>query len=83
MYEWNEIKRKANLANTGLISPDRSLRLGGGLVIPDTRKDYGEPRFLAFGPIDDVSIASRFPCGAGASRYQSAQSQSKRVKRYG
>jgi uncharacterized DUF497 family protein len=54
VYEWNEIKRKTNLSKHGVdFAAVESFVWEEALVIQDNRKDYGEERFLAFGPIGD------------------------------
>jgi uncharacterized DUF497 family protein len=85
MYEWNEIKRKANLAKHGVdFTAIEAFAWEEALVIPDTRKDYGEPRFLAFGPIDDRLHCLAFSVRGGSIRVISLRKANRReVKRYG
>ncbi len=54
MYEWDETKRKTNLSKHGVdFAAVEFFVWEEALVIPDNRKNYGETRFLAFGPIGD------------------------------
>ena len=47
--EWEEIKRKANIAKHGLDFADiPSLDWDNATVLEDTRKHYPEPRYWAF-----------------------------------
>jgi len=51
-YDWDEAKRAANLAKHGVdFALAEDFAWNGALIVPDTRRDYGEPRFLAIGPI--------------------------------
>ena len=51
---WNEGKRQKNLAIHGVdFSVIESFVWEKTVVIQDTRKNYGETRFLAYGPIED------------------------------
>jgi uncharacterized protein len=52
-YEWDEAKRVANLERHGvdflaIVRLDWSRQV----VFEDRRRDYGEPRFLVYAPID-------------------------------
>lgn len=50
MYEWDEKKRKENLASRGLDFADAELVFEGSTVtFEDTRVEYGEPRFITLG----------------------------------
>ncbi len=53
-YEWDETKRRQNLAKHGLDFLDAVpvLEHPALLVIADTRHDYGEERLIGFGPLD-------------------------------
>ena len=60
-FEWDEAKRKTNIAKHGIDFEDvpemfTSLMLAG----PDVRKDYGEPRKIGFGFIDGRLMAVAF-----------------------
>jgi uncharacterized protein len=51
-YVWGEEKNEANKAKHGIDFEDFEGFDEEPLVSPDTRFDYGEARFVAFGPID-------------------------------
>jgi uncharacterized DUF497 family protein len=54
VYEWNETKRKTNLLKHGVdFAAVESFAWEEARVIQDKRNNYGEDRFLAFGPIGD------------------------------
>jgi uncharacterized DUF497 family protein len=49
-FEWDEAKRLATLKQRGLDFADLAhFEWETAVFVPDTRKDYGEPRFRAFG----------------------------------
>jgi len=53
MWDWDEAKRAQTLARRGLdFALVRDFELASALIRPDTRRDYGELRFRAFGVID-------------------------------
>lgn len=53
MYEWDEAKRQANFAKHGVdFATAEGFDWDTALVMPDLRRDFGEPRFVAFGFID-------------------------------
>jgi uncharacterized DUF497 family protein len=53
VYEWNEGKRRKNRSTHGVdFSAIESFVWEEAVVIPDTRRDYGETRLLAYGPIE-------------------------------
>ena len=54
MYDWDEAKREWTLETRGLDFADMArFDWDSALVAPDTRTEYGEPRFVAIGPLDD------------------------------
>ena len=54
VYEWDETKRKTNRSKHGVdFAVAESFVWEEARVIKDIRKNYGEDRFLAFGPIGD------------------------------
>jgi len=54
LYEWDESKRKTNLSKHGVdFAVIESFVWEEATVISDNRKNYGELRFLAVGPIGD------------------------------
>ncbi len=51
-YEWDPRKAGINLAKHGVAFEDVvSFEWDDALIIEDTRRDYGEPRYLAYGLI--------------------------------
>lgn len=53
-YEWDESKRRSNLEKHGEDFADVArLDWSRAYVEPDTRRNYGEPRYVAFVPRDD------------------------------
>jgi uncharacterized DUF497 family protein len=53
MYEWDETKRKKNLAIHGVdFSAIESFDWEQAIVMKDERRDYAETRYAALGPID-------------------------------
>jgi uncharacterized DUF497 family protein len=85
VYEWNETKRITNLSKHGVdFAAAESFAWDEAEVIPDTRKDYGEDRFLAFGPIGHRLYCMTFSIRSENIRIISLRkANSKEVKRYG
>jgi uncharacterized DUF497 family protein len=85
LYEWNEAKRKSNLAKHGIdFATVEYFVWEEAVVIPDNRKNYGEARFLAFGP-----VGNRLPCLTFSVRGENIRvisfrkANSREVQRYG
>lgn len=56
-YEWDEQKRRVNLEKHGEDFGDAVLLdWSRAHIIPDTRHDYGEPRYAAFVPRNDARL---------------------------
>lgn len=52
-YEWDEAKRAANLGKHGLdFAAIELFDWAAATVLPDTRVDYGEARFRAYGMLE-------------------------------
>ena len=85
MYEWNETKRKSNLSKHGVdFAAVEAFVWEEALVIPDNRKNYGELRFLAFGPIGDRLHCVTFSVRGENIRIISLRkANSREVERYG
>lgn len=85
VYEWNESKRKTNLSKHGVdFVIVGSFVWEEARVIQDNRKNYGEDRFLAFGPIDDRLYCLTFSRRRGNIRIISLRKANKReVEEYG
>ena len=53
MYEWDKTKRKATLSERGIDFADMErFDWSTAVTRPDTRTEYGEPRFTSHGMID-------------------------------
>ena len=58
MYWWDEKKRKLNLAKHGIDFRDAEKIFDGPLVtVEDTREDYGEPRYVALGLLEEIVVS--------------------------
>ena len=58
MYGWDEKKRKFNLAKHGIDFRDAEKIFDGPLVtVEDTRDDYGEPRYVALGLLEEIVVS--------------------------
>jgi uncharacterized protein len=54
MNSWDEAKRQSTLAERGLDFADAELIFAGRtMTLPDERRDYGEPRFVTAGWLND------------------------------
>ncbi len=57
MYEWYQEKSDKNLSKRGLSFADAETDFSGPCVtFEDTRFDYGEPRFITFGLLDERMV---------------------------
>ena len=60
-FEWDEAKRKANIAKHGIDFLDVPEMFGSLMLVGfDDRKDYGEPRKIGFGFIHGRLMAVAF-----------------------
>ena len=51
-YEWDEAKRAVNVAKHGLdFAQVTAFEWQDALILPDMRRDYGEPRYYALGKL--------------------------------
>jgi len=83
-FEWDEAKRKANIAKHGIDFLDVPEMFGSPMLVgADTRKDYGEPRKIGFGFIRGrlmvVAFTEREP---DSIRIISARKANKREEAY-
>ena len=52
MFEWDESKRRANIAKHGIDFTDAArLVWNSAVTVEDIRRDYGETRYVAIGRI--------------------------------
>ena len=69
MYEWDDEKRKTNLRKHGVdFAAIESFIWEEAFVQVDDREDYGETRYIAFGPIDGRLYCVWFAIRAGNHR---------------
>jgi len=61
MYEWDEAKREENRRKHGVdFAIVQDFRWENAITFEDLREDYGEQRWVAFGPIGDRLYALVF-----------------------
>ena len=78
VFEWDPAKNEKNIAKHGIDFEDAvGIFEGPVLDRPDERRDYGEPRFIAFGILDDREIAVVYTIRATHRRIISARRASK------
>ena len=80
-FEWDPGKRKTNLGKHG-IDFARALRIFEGVVLEreDRRRDYGEPRFLLLGAVDELVVAVVYTPRGTAFRIISARKANRHEK---
>ena len=83
-FEWDEAKRKTNIAKHGIDFDDvQGMFTSLILVGPDVRKDYGEPRKIGFGFIRGRLMAVAFTeRGPNSIRIISARKANQREETY-
>ncbi len=60
-FEWDENKRKINIAKHSIDFADANEFFRNNPVIfPDTRGDYGEKRYIAMGPLEGRVMVAVF-----------------------
>jgi len=73
-FEWDENKNAGNIAKHGIdFDTAKLIWLGYVVEYPDTRRDYGEDRFVAFGEVDDEVIAVVYTWRGSSRRIISAR----------
>jgi uncharacterized DUF497 family protein len=73
MFEWDDIKNIGNIAKHGIdFDAAKLIWLGPVFEVPDTRKDYGEDRFVAFGVVAGRVLAVVYAWRVSARRIISA-----------
>lgn len=82
-FEWDEAKRRSNLAKHGVDFTDAAQVLADArLILEDTRRDYGEQRCLAFGEMNDLLFVVAFTLRDGTFRIISARRANSRERRF-
>ena len=82
LFEWDEAKRRANLAKHGIDFPEAVEVLHGSpWLAEDTRRDYGEKRCLAVGPCPGHVLVVAFTLRKGVFRIISARRANSRERR--
>jgi uncharacterized protein len=57
-YGWHDNKNSINIEKHGFdFNTAKRIWLGDVIELPDSRKDYGEDRFVVFGEVDGEIIA--------------------------
>lgn len=83
-YEWDENKRDANIAKHGVdFTEVEGFDWSSAFIEPDARKNYGEPRHIALGPINGRLHVMVFTTRSSAIRIIGLRKANPReVKRY-
>jgi len=84
-YEWDDTKRKVNLARHGIdFAAIKSFEWEDATIFEDQRKDYNEKRMVAYGYIKGRLVAVVYTERKTTSRIISLRkANSREVKRYG
>jgi uncharacterized DUF497 family protein len=79
VFEWDEAKRESNLRKHG-VDFVRAARLFDGPLLsrPDTRRAYGEDRYLVIGQVDELILAVVITTRAETLRVISARKANRR-----
>jgi len=81
-FEWDEAKRAENLAKHGVDFVDAAQVLSRSpLVLADERRDYGEPRYIAWGELNGLLLSVVFTVRGEALRIISARRANARERR--
>jgi uncharacterized DUF497 family protein len=82
-FEWDPKKEAQNVAKHGIDFTTASLIWNDfASERPDSRRDYGEPRFIAFGVAESRILAVVYTWRRGARRIISARSAHSRERRF-
>lgn len=82
-YDWDETKRRINLAKHGIDFADLEPLFDGQTVtIVDDRFDYGEVRFVTFGSLNTITLAVVHTETDTIIRFISARRASKNEEKY-
>jgi uncharacterized protein len=81
-FEWDPAKDAQNVARRGFsFAIVEGIDWETALITPDTRRDYGEPRFRALAPVDGVLYAMVFTPRGEALRLISVRRASRKERR--
>ena len=83
-YSWDETKNRENLTKHGLGFQDvRAVFDGACVTFEDTRRDYGEPRFITFGRLKGrVVVIAHTPRGRRTRVISMRKANSREARRY-
>ena len=82
-YEWDETKNRENLVKHGLSFHDAADVFAGSFVtVEDTRRDYGEPRFITLGLLRGRTVVIAHTARAGRTRVISMRKANSREARH-
>jgi uncharacterized DUF497 family protein len=83
-HEWDETKSRENLAKHGLSFHDAAAVFAGPCVtVEDTRRDYGEPRFITFGLLmGRTVVVAHTPRGGRIRVISMRKANSREARRY-
>lgn len=83
-YSWDEAKRAANLQRHAIdFKSIEAFQWEAALIWRDTRRDYGERRFLALGKLDErVHVLVYTPRGGSLRIISLRKANQREVKRY-
>jgi hypothetical protein len=81
-FEWDEAKRRANLAKHGVdfVLAQEVFADGQLMVLADRRADYGEPRFRAIGVAQGLVLFIAFTVRGASIRLISARKAHRRER---
>lgn len=78
-YEWDNAKASANVDKHGVrFEEAEAFEWDAALIEPDARRDYGEPRFTALGPIGNRLYVMAYTLRGGAIRIISLRKANRR-----
>ena len=81
-YEWDETKSRENLARHGISFHDAEAVFAGSCVTSeDTRRDYGEPRFITIGLLRGRTVVIAHTPRGGRTRVISMRKANSRETR--
>lgn len=81
-FTWDEDKRLSNIAKQGLDFEDANwVFTDEAFVVEDTRREYGEPRFILYGPLFGRVVVVVFTMRSGVIRIISMRKANQREQR--